>query len=55
VTPYIDIKIKALREHKSQIADMDAMAQRIRERSLDAESPGEYPRYVEYFRVLTLS
>lgn len=55
VTHYIETKIKALYEHKSQISDMEAMAKRIRERSLDPDTPAEWPRYVEYFRVITLS
>ncbi len=54
VTEYIETKINALREHKSQIKDMDAMAARIRERTLDPGAPGEYPRHVESFFVITL-
>jgi LmbE family N-acetylglucosaminyl deacetylase len=54
VTGYIETKINALREHKSQISDMDAMAERIRG-ARDPESPEEYPRYVESFRVITFS
>jgi LmbE family N-acetylglucosaminyl deacetylase len=50
ITHHIETKINALREHKSQISDMDAMAERIRS-SRDPESP--YPRYVESFRVIT--
>jgi LmbE family N-acetylglucosaminyl deacetylase len=55
VTDHIDRKIQALREHKSQIKDMDAMAERIRERSVDPRSPEDAPRYVENFYVITLS
>jgi LmbE family N-acetylglucosaminyl deacetylase len=54
VTDTIETKIRSLYEHKSQIADMEAMAKRIRERALDPEAPPEYPRYVEYFRVIQL-
>jgi LmbE family N-acetylglucosaminyl deacetylase len=54
VTDYIETKINALREHKSQISDMEAMAERIRS-ARDPESPAEYPRYVESFRVITFS
>jgi LmbE family N-acetylglucosaminyl deacetylase len=50
VTNHIETKINALREHKSQISDMEAMAERIRS-ARDPESP--YPRYVESFRVIT--
>jgi LmbE family N-acetylglucosaminyl deacetylase len=55
VTGYIETKINALREHKSQISDIETVAQHIRERSLDPDSPEEYTRYVEYFRVITLN
>jgi LmbE family N-acetylglucosaminyl deacetylase len=55
ITAYVETKIRSLREHKSQIADMEAMAERIRERSLDSESPADFPRHVEYFRVISLS
>lgn len=54
VTDYIEQKIAALRHHVSQIADMDAMAQRVRERSLDPEAPKDGPRHVEWFRVITI-
>jgi LmbE family N-acetylglucosaminyl deacetylase len=54
VTDSIETKILSLHEHKSQIADMEAMAARIRERALDPESPPEYPRYVEHFRLIQL-
>jgi LmbE family N-acetylglucosaminyl deacetylase len=50
ITQHIETKINALREHKSQISDMDAMAERIRS-ARDPESP--YPRYIESFRVIT--
>lgn len=55
VTAYIETQIAALREHKSQIADMDRMAERLRERRLDPEAPEDAPRYIESFRVITLS
>jgi LmbE family N-acetylglucosaminyl deacetylase len=54
ITEVVDTKIAALREHKSQIKDMDAMAERIRERGLDPQSPPEYPRYVERYRLIQL-
>jgi LmbE family N-acetylglucosaminyl deacetylase len=54
VTDFIETKINSLREHKSQISDMDALAERIRS-ARDPESPEEYPRYVESFRVITFS
>lgn len=55
VTDSIDRKIASLREHRSQIADMDALAERIKTRSLDPSAPPEYPRHVEKFRVIQLS
>lgn len=55
ITAHLETKIRSLHEHKSQIADMEAMATRLRERSLDPEAPANTPRHVEYFRVLTLS
>ena len=54
ITSSIDQKIAALREHKSQIADMDAMALRMRDRALDPKSPPDQPRYIEQFRVIQL-
>ena len=54
VTDSIDMKILSLHEHKSQISDMDALAERLKERMLDPESPPEFPRYVERFRMIKL-
>lgn len=54
VTDTIETKIRSLHEHKSQIADMEAMSKRIKERALDPEAPPEYPRHIEYFRVIQL-
>lgn len=53
VTDYLETKIAALREHVSQIADMDGMAQRQRE-AADVELVGDGPRYSEPFRVFQL-
>lgn len=53
VTKYWETKIAALYEHKSQIADMEAMAQRQRE-NIDPEMVGDGPRYTESFRVFHL-
>lgn len=55
VTDYIETQITALREHKSQIADMEGMAERLRKWKRDPESPDESPRHVESFRVVTLN
>jgi LmbE family N-acetylglucosaminyl deacetylase len=53
VTDYLETQIAALREHKSQIADMEAMARRHRE-AVDPEFVGDGPRYTESFRVFHL-
>jgi LmbE family N-acetylglucosaminyl deacetylase len=52
VTAYLETKINALREHKSQISDMEGMATRLRANH-DPEAPADQPRYVEQFRVIT--
>ncbi|MCY3779879.1 MAG: PIG-L family deacetylase [Chloroflexi bacterium] len=54
VTDAIEVQIQSLKAHKSQISDMEKMAEHIRERSLDPNSPPEYPRRVEKFRVITM-
>lgn len=54
VTDYIDTKIASLHHHISQIADMSAMEERLRQRMLDPASPADQPRYIEQFRVITL-
>ena len=52
VTDFIETKITALREHKSQIADMEAMAERLR-KNTDPESLEAYKHYSDSFRVIT--
>lgn len=54
ITKHLDTKIASLRQHISQIADMDAMAARVKDRSLDSEAPVDQPRYIERFHVITL-
>lgn len=54
VSEYVETKINSLRCHVSQIADMEAMAQRVKERMLDTFAPEDGPRYVEQFRVIRL-
>ncbi len=54
VTRGIDAKIASLHEHQSQIPDFVEMETRLRERMLDPESPPDYPRYVEDFRLIQL-
>jgi LmbE family N-acetylglucosaminyl deacetylase len=55
VTAHIETKIAALHEHVSQIGDMQAMSERIRERTLDPASPPDQPRHIESFYLITLS
>lgn len=50
VNDTIDVKIKALLEHKSQIKEPEGLDKRIRERLRRADMDGEF--YVEGFRVI---
>ena len=54
VSDAVETKIRSLYSHKSQISDMEKMAKRIREGTLDPDSPPEYPRHIERFRVISL-
>jgi LmbE family N-acetylglucosaminyl deacetylase len=54
VTRFVEKKIEALCQHKSQIKDMAQLAKRIRERMLDRDSPPEVPRYIETFKRIDL-
>lgn len=54
VTDYIGTQVKALLEHKSQIKDPDQLHERIATRKIDPDSPPEYPRNIERFRVIQL-
>jgi LmbE family N-acetylglucosaminyl deacetylase len=51
VTDTWEIKINALKEHKSQVGDLSAFEQRMRSRHTEASTDSS-PRYEEYFRVL---
>ena len=53
ITPYWETKIRALYEHKSQISDPQALAERLRLRFAPDSTP-ENPRYEEAFRRLIL-
>ena len=53
VTEHWETKIQALYEHKSQIGDPEALAERLRARHSPDSTP-ENPRYVEYFKRLIL-
>jgi LmbE family N-acetylglucosaminyl deacetylase len=55
ITDYIETKIEALRQHKSQIKDMERMAENIRNRHRDTRSPEDAPRWIEGYRVFTLA
>ncbi|NLX09369.1 MAG: PIG-L family deacetylase [Chloroflexi bacterium] len=54
VTDYLETKIAALYEHRSQIADMEEMARRQRE-NVDPQFMGNGRRYTEAFRFFQLS
>ena len=54
VTDYLETKIAALFEHRSQIADMEEMARRQRE-NVDPQFMGNGRRYTEAFRFFQLS
>lgn len=54
VTDAVEQQIESLRAHKTQIADMDLMAENIRKRSLDPNSPPQYPRRIERFHVINM-
>ncbi len=54
VTDAVERQIESLRAHKTQISDMDRMAENIRKRSLDPNSPPEYPRRIERFHVISM-
>lgn len=53
VTEQWDLKLRALREHKSQIGDPSQMEERLRSRHTPDSSP-ENPRYEEHFKRLIL-
>lgn len=54
ITDYLQTKIDALAEHKTQFTMNDETLARMQERYLDKESPEYAPRYVERFRVMQL-
>jgi LmbE family N-acetylglucosaminyl deacetylase len=52
VNDTLDLKLAAIREHKSQVAKPEELAQRIRERLRRTDVEGEF--YAEAFRVIRL-
>jgi LmbE family N-acetylglucosaminyl deacetylase len=54
ITDTLQTKITALKEHRTQIADMEAMATRVTERGLDVGAGKQFPRTVENFKVIQL-
>ncbi len=54
VTEFLPRKIDALREHGSQIRDMEGLIERLQRALLDPDSPPDEPRYVEHFRRIEL-
>ncbi len=53
ITEYMDIKLAALREHKSQMSDMAEVEKRIRERA-EAAAADRGMKYAEAFKRMTL-
>lgn len=54
ITEYIDLKLRALREHVSQVGEFEGLEERLRERLLDPNSAPDSPRYIEQFKVIEL-
>lgn len=54
VSDYMQTQIASLQEHKSQIADMDALAERLLSMKLDPLAPADAPRHIESFHVINL-
>lgn len=50
VTAYFERKLAAIGAHRSQVADLEALARRLRESQRDPQSPPGDIRYVERFR-----
>jgi len=53
ITAYIETKIAAIKEHRSQVKDVEAMEKRQRD-SFDPDYEDTPPTYAEYYRVLNL-
>jgi len=54
VTSTLKKKIRALSEHKSQIRDIEALEERLKDYMRDDESPPDDPRFIERFRRIEL-
>ena len=54
VTTTFKKKIRALSEHKSQIRDIEALEERLKDYMRDDESPPDIPRFIERFRRIEL-
>ena len=52
ITEYIDTKIKALKQHSSQLSDIDAVGSRLKDSAVRAASSQDY-QYGEAFRRIT--
>lgn len=53
ITAYLERKIEAISQHRSQVKDIEALTKRLRENN-DAEFEDDPPLYTESYRVLTL-
>jgi len=56
ITPFLDRKLAAIRQHHSQVKDPAAMEKRLREgRDMDyTDALGDPPRYTESYRLIVL-
>ncbi len=54
VTKFLGKKIAALKEHASQIPNMEELEETLRNRMLDTDSPPDAPRYIERFMRIDL-
>lgn len=53
ITAYLETKLAAIKEHKSQVKDVEGMTKRQRD-SFDTDYEDTPPTYAEYYRVLNL-
>lgn len=54
ITDHVDSKLKALKQHVSQVSEFEALEERLRGQLLDPAGPPDSPRYIERFKVIEL-
>jgi LmbE family N-acetylglucosaminyl deacetylase len=54
VTKFLTYKLAALKEHASQIPNIETLEDVLRQRMLDTDSPPDAPRYIERFMRIDL-